>query len=110
MNFHVTENPYSGLAESVVTSKVIDVRDAFDLSVSLWTSAGTASPITYQVSNWTGRIGQDGNPPEATYSDWTNFTPSATTVLAPLLGAAYARILRTPSLASHVFVSHKHVR
>lgn len=109
MNFTVTWNPYEGLAESVVTSNPLVLRDAFDFTLSTHTTAGTASVLTYQTSNWTGRLG-DGNPPEATYSDWTTFTPSAATVIAPILGVPYARILRTPSSASHVFLAHKLVR
>lgn len=111
-NFQVALDPYDGVAESGVTSNVLDTRDAFDFTVSTYTSAGTASLLTYQVSNWTGDIGnpRDASIPEASWSNWTTFTPSAATVLAPVLGAGYARILRTPSLASHVFHARKHVR
>ena len=108
-NTSIPIEPYDGLAESAVTSNVIDLRDAFDFNISTWTSAGTASAITLQVSDWTGD-GRLGAVPEASWSNYTSFTPSGATAHPHLLGPAYARVLRTPSLASHVFAARKLVR
>lgn len=107
MNFTVPFDPYSGLAVSVVTSNVIDLRDAFDWTLSTWTSAGTASPLTVQVTS-DGTLEADIT--AASWSNFTTFTASAATVTSPLLGARWARVLRTPSLASHQLRSSKHVR
>ena len=79
------------VAFSGLTSVVIDTRDAFDISYSIYTSAGTSTGFNYQVSNWTGRIGLHGNPPEASWSIWTSFTPSLATDVHPVLGPRYAR-------------------
>lgn len=108
LNFSVAFDPYSGLPESAVTSNPIDLRDAFDFTLSARTSAGTASTWTYQVSNWSGYVGIHGAPPEATFSDWTSV--SGATVLAPILGVRYARILRDPSAVSFIFEAAKYVR
>lgn len=94
------KDPFRGLAESVVTSNTWSGRHAFDLTVSHWTSAGTASPITLQVSN-EGQASDDVT--EASWSAWTSFTPSASTAMAPILGMRWYRLLRTPSLASTEF-------
>lgn len=114
MNFTVRQDPYRSLAASVVTSETIDLRDAFDFTLSVHTVSATtttASEVTYQVSNWTGKLFIDGDPPEATWSTWTNFTaPSGGSMLAPILGVRYSRILRTPSAQSMQFFENKHVR
>lgn len=84
---------------SNTTSEVIDCRDAFDLAISAYTSAGTTSVLTYQVSNYTGRIGllAEATIPEGSWSNWTVFTPSESTIMSPILGARYARILKGPT-------------
>lgn len=79
---------------SATTSEVIDCRDAFDLSISAWTSAGTTSTLTYQASNYTGVI---SDIPEGSWSNWTAFAPSAATILAPILGVRWARLLKGPT-------------
>ena len=73
------------------TSRTVDIRDAFDISFSISTSAGTTSTHTLWVSNWTGRLLIDGNPPEAQWSAWTSFLPSTTTDVHPVLGPRYLR-------------------
>lgn len=94
MNFSVSEKLFRS---SVSTSEVIDLRDAFDASISAYTSAGTTSVFTIQVSNWTGRLGYDGEPPEASYSAWTVATPSTATIIYPPLSVAYARVQKGPT-------------
>lgn len=106
-NFNVPWDPYTGLAVSVVTSEIIDGRDVFDLTLSHWTSAGTASPITIQVTNSGESIAGIA---AASWSNWTTFTPSAATLVAPVLGFQWMRLLRTPSLASTHFAATKLVR
>lgn len=104
-NFTVTQALFSS---SNQTSEVVDCRDAFDITVSLYTSAGTTSVMTWQVSNWTGRYGvpADGSIPAATWSNWTNFSPSGATAFAPILGVRYARLLKE-SYVTGVFTVNK---
>jgi hypothetical protein len=108
MNFSVPSDPYSGIAVSAVTSNLIDLRDAFDWTLSTWTSAGTTSTITVQVTS-DGTTADD-----ITAASWSNWTvldePSAATVTAPILGVRWARLLRNPSVGSHQFRVNKHVR
>lgn len=100
-NISISEDLFQSSAQ---TSEVIDCRDAFDLTVSLYTSAGTTSTFTYQVSNWTGQLGisTSGSIPEASWSNWTNFTPSGATVLVPILGVRYARLLKGSAVTAVV--------
>lgn len=99
-------DPYRSLAASVVTSNVIDQRDAFDLSVSVHTTAGSTSTFTWQISNHSVVDGI----PEASWSAFTVVIPSTATYLQPPLGFRYARIVRTVSDASFVFNIQKQVR
>jgi hypothetical protein len=107
MNFTVPFDPFSGLTASNVTSNVIDLRDAFDWTLSIWTSAATTSPITIQMTSDGTQIGDIA---AASWSDWTVFTPSAATIVSPLLGTRWARIRVTPSIMSGNFRVSKHVR
>lgn len=107
MNYAVLTDPYSGLAVSVVTSNVMDFRDAFDATLSIWSSAQTTSVLTIQVTSDGTR---EADITAASWSDWTTFSPSAATVVAPILGARWGRILRTPSSGSLQFRMNKHVR
>lgn len=108
LNFNVVTDPFSGLAVSVVTSNVLDFRDAFDATLSIWTSAGTTSPLTIQVTSDGTR---EDDITAASWSNYTTFSPSAATVLsAPVLGTRWGRILRTPSLGSYQFRFNRHVR
>ena len=90
------------LVFSGLTSPVIDTRDAFDISYSIYTSAGTSTGFNYQVSNWTGRIGIHGDPPEASWSIWTSFTPSLATDIHPVLGPRYARFVKDGATGTFV--------
>jgi hypothetical protein len=99
-------NPYKGLAESVVTSGVIDLRDAFDYTLSYRTTAGSTSTFTFQVSNWS----EASSIPETAWSNWTVDVVSSTTYLQPPMGFAYARLLRTVSGASLEFMGFKQIR
>jgi len=106
--FDVPFDPYSGLPVSTVTSNLIDVRDAFDWTLSAWTTGNTtASALTIQTTS-DGTTMDD--PAAASWSNWTTFTPSAATQVAPILGIRWARILRTPSVASMAFRVNKTVR
>lgn len=93
-------NPFAGVAESAKTSGVIDLRDAFDWSYSYYTSGGTTSAHTLQLSN----AYDIESIPEASWSNWTQFGKtglgSVATIKFPPLGVRFARILRTASLAS----------
>lgn len=105
-NFTVSEVLFRS---SNTTSETVDMRDAFDLTLSAYTSAGTTSTITVQISDWTGRLLIDGDPPEASWSMWTSAAPSAATVLHPPLGVRYLRALKGPT-GTFVVAYNKHVR
>lgn len=103
-------DPFTGLAESYKTSGVIELRDAFDWSYSYYTTSGTVSLHTLQLSN-----AEDGESiPEASWSVWTRFGKtglgSVATIKFPPLGVRFARILRTASGASLVINVNKLVR
>ena len=106
MNFNVTEV----LAFSGLTSPVIDIRDAFDISYSISTSAGTSTGFNLQVSNWTGRLLIHGDPPEDQWSTWTSFTPSVATDIHPVLGPRYQRWFKDGATGTFVVSYNKHVR
>lgn len=99
-------NPYDGLAESVITSNVVDLRDAFDFTVSYHTTAGSSATWQWQNSNHS----VIDSIPEASWSVFTVQRPSATTLLQPPLGARFARSLRSVSDASWVLNANKQVR
>lgn len=102
MSFRVYTDPFGGMAASVVTSHILDCRDAFDISLSWYTTSGTSSMFTYQVSGSSLELGSDGSSIAA--GSWSNWTfvllPSGASVMEPPLGVPYARILRTVSGAS----------
>ena len=108
MNYTVSEQLFRTSATSIA-SEVIDLRDAFDISVSIYTSAGTTSIFTCQVSDWTGSVVIDGAPPAASWSDWTVFTPSAATSVHPVIGPRYMRFLKNLT-GTFVVTYNKHVR
>jgi hypothetical protein len=93
-------NPFSNLAESVKTSGVIELRDAFDWSYSYYTISGTVSLHTLQLSN----AFDVESIPEASWSVWTQFGKtglgSHATIKFPPLGVRFARIIRSTSGAS----------
>lgn len=112
-NAWLYRDPYEGLAASVVTSHILDTRDAFDQSISWYTTAGSTSTFTVQLSNHSARIGigSEGSAiAEASWSNFTTVTPSGSSFMQPPLGFRYLRILRTVSGASLVFNTQKQIR
>ena len=107
MNIQVAFDPYSGITASQVTSNVIDLRDAEAATLSCYTSAGTGSLFTVQLSNSTPDL-VNGQPPEASWVD--QFAVSTKTRVAFPDASRYARVLRLPSQASWVMDVVKHVR
>lgn len=89
-------DPYDGVAESGITSNVIDLRDAKRYTLSVRTTSGvTASAVTFQVSNATGDLTQTGNITESAWS--TNFSesPGGTDLFDDLpTGVRWGRVLR----------------
>lgn len=101
----IYENPYSGLDESAITSNVLDFRDAFDGSLSWYTTSGTSSVFTLQVS---GDQGPAASVVEASWSDWTVVPlASGASAMEPPLSYPWARIVRTCSGASMHFDFNK---
>lgn len=101
-------DPYSGLAESAVTSNVVDLRDAFDARLSVRTISGTVAGITLQVSNHTGGL-HGSEVAEESWSNFTSISPSAATIVALPLGVRWFRSLRTASGASLALELNKQV-
>ena len=99
-------NPFAGVAESVTSSNVIDLRDAFDFSVSWYTTSGTTTDIDWQVSNYSMK----DSIPEAAWSTWTSLVVSEASFLQPPLGVAFGRLVRTASGASVTFKTYKQIR
>jgi hypothetical protein len=106
-NVWTYENAFQGLAESTITSNVLDLRDAFDFTISYRTTAGSVSTFTYQFSNGSNKA----TLPEEGWSDWTtHVVNSGASFFQPPLGFAYARILRAASTASLEFNTFKQIR
>jgi hypothetical protein len=107
-------NPYQDLAASIVTSNLIDTRDAFDLTLSWRTASGTSSVLSYQISNASQNPAFGESIPEASWSHYTLFgllgIPSTSTFFEPPLGFRWARCLRTVSGGSYVIEINKFVR
>lgn len=103
-------DPFTGVAESAKTSQVLDLRDAFDWSFSYYTTDGTVSLHTLQLSNAVG----PEDIPEASWSAWTHFGKtglgSLATIKFPPLGVRYMRMLRIASGASLSINVNKLVR
>ena len=98
-------DPYSGLAASVITSNVLDCRDAFDISVTVHITSGTSSDFTYQVSNLSVKPQAGVAAHELAWSNWTRYVApsgnsSSASCLEVPLAYNWARILRTTSGAS----------
>jgi hypothetical protein len=111
------QNPYDGLAASVVTSHIIDTRDAFDMSLTAYIASGTSSLFTYQVSNNSagGVPSSLSGIPEASWSNWTLYVaPSGNSSFASCLelpiSYRWGRIVRTVSGASFVIEVNKQIR
>lgn len=98
-SYQVWVNPFAGLAESVLTSNVLDCRDAFDISMSFNTTSGTSSVLTYLVSN--SSVESPALVPQTSFSQWTLIVPpSGVSVLEPPLSFRYAAVKRPASGAS----------
>ena len=101
-------DPFSGVAESALTSNVVSTRFAFDLTVSHFTTSGVTSWMTWEISNASAEHFRGETIPEAAWSGWTSFgsysvphPTSKATTFDPPLGYRWARVLRTASGASH---------
>jgi hypothetical protein len=98
--YSVPINPYKGLADSVVTSNVFHLMDAFDWSYSWYTTSGATSRVTLQLSN--SAADDSAGIPEASWSRWTVFghtakPASGASIGFPPLGVRYGRFLRWAS-------------
>ena len=112
--YSVHINPYSGKAESAVTSNVFHLMDAFDWSYSWYTISGTTSNVTLELSN--SGVQDDASIPEASWSRWTSFgatspaPASQATLEFPPLGIRWGRFRRSASGASVTIDVNKQVR
>lgn len=105
---NVVIDPFDGVSESGVTSNVIDVRDAFDHTISWRTTSGTTSINTIQISVNTFRSFNQASIPEGSWSNWSTFGDSQLSqTINPPLGETHVRILRENSGASFEVRSHK---
>lgn len=103
------QNPYQGLAESAVTSNIVDTRYVFDLTLSIISTSGGTSTHTWQLSNDRSGLTSAGIG-EAGWSHWTVFgetDASEVSTLDPPLGYAWARVLRETSGGSYELQVHK---
>lgn len=89
------DNPYQGLAASIVTSNPIDFRDALACTFSWYTTAGTVSAHTLQASNSSAEI--DAIPA----ASWVNYVAYGGVAPAAIVDVPdrfrYGRILRVVS-------------
>lgn len=103
-------DPFANKAESAITSDILDLRDAFDWSFSYYTTSGTVSAHTLQLSN----AYDIESIAEASWSNWTQFGKtglgSFATTKFPPLGVRFARFLRSASGASITINVNKLVR
>ena len=97
--YSVYIDPYKGLADSVVTSNVINLTDAFDWSYSWRTTSGATSRVTVEISN----AKSTDSIQEKQWSRWTVFgatappTPSGSSTEFPPLGVRFVRFRRWAS-------------
>jgi hypothetical protein len=96
MSASIWVNPFAGVAESALTSNVLDCRDAFDISMSFNTTSGTSSVLTYYVSN--SSVEKPGDVPQTSFSAWTTIVPPSTvSVFEPPLSFRWAVVKRPAS-------------
>ena len=101
-------DPFEGLAASIVTSNVIDCRDAYLFTLSCRTISGTSSVLSYELSNSTLGITEI---PEASWSFNTLIgLASGKSVYNMPVGVRFARVRRTVSGGSYVLEGNKLVR
>lgn len=95
------QDPFEGVAESGITSNVIDLRDVHDWTLSWYTTSGATSSHTIQLSNASNTGLDSGDIPEAAWSNWTEYAGSwLSRTITPPLGVRWGRILREASGAS----------
>lgn len=107
MNLSTHQDPYVGLAASIVTSGTIDLRDTDTWTLSWYTTAGTSSVHTVQVSNastYPSAI------PEASWGSALTFAASNQIQTGLPQGVRYGRLLRNPSGGSYVIDVNRQVR
>jgi hypothetical protein len=94
----VYTDPFQGLAPSIVTSNVVDVRDAVQWTTSWYTTSGSVSTHTLQLSNHSAERPDD--PTNASFVNFVAFGTGTPAVIEPPAGVRWARFLRTVSDAS----------
>ena len=97
--FTVSINPFAGVASAGTTSAVVDLRDAIAWSYSYYTTSGTTSAHTIQVSNSNAA---SGSVPAASFVDYRTFgvSDSKGAIVFGDVGMRYARFLRDVSNGS----------
>jgi hypothetical protein len=95
---HYGINPFAGHAESDITSDTLDLRAAAAWSLSWYTTSGTTSAHTLQISNWAGR--REGSSVQTGWVSYATFGAGTPGLISPPAGVRYARVLRSASSAS----------
>jgi hypothetical protein len=104
-------DPYESLTESDSTSRALAIGDANLITLSIRTTSGATSALTFQICN----ANRENDIVEAMWSTYTSATPSAATTLELPAGYRYARVLRqtstdtTQSIGSVVIDGNKYV-
>lgn len=93
-------DPFEGLEASVVTSNSFELRAAVAWTLSWYTTSGTTSTHTLQISNYSGSPSASGV--STGYVNYTTFGTGTPTLIEPPIGVRYGRILRSTSSASVV--------
>ncbi len=102
--FAGTDPDGNSFTSSTVTSKTINLQDAFDWSYSWRTTSGATSRVTMEISNAKSK----NSIQEKQWSLWTAFgqtvppTPSGSTTEFPPLGVRFVRFRRWASHATAV--------
>lgn len=103
MSGHVQDewyDPYSGITASQVTSNVVDLRDAVAWTASWYTTSGTTSVVTMQISNSPARPMLGETPAAASWVNYATFGTGSPAVIVGDIGVRMVRFLRLPSGAS----------
>ena len=91
-------DPFEGLAASIVTSNSFDLTNTVAWTLSWYTTAGTTSQHTLQLSNWTGK----SSSVSTGFVNYTTFGTGTPALIEPPPAVRYGRVLRTASGASVV--------
>ena len=98
-------DPYEGIAQSAVTSKVMFWGDAAMITGSLTTSSGTASTWTVQGYEGDNAAGFRTAIPDATAAGWNTLKSLAAPGYFSMdTIPSWARFLRTPSNSSATLI------